>query len=153
MLFRSVKFIAEENKKYTGKIYATYDLDTNQLNDITGEQNKQIDKEMLTQEIKLTTEYNLKIENIKVRKENSQNEETVYTKGEKVIVEFESNNGTQYEPQKVTINGEEYNITKNNNKYTVELNNIEGIGQKEIKVETIKLSPKTPYPILPPPAH
>ena len=90
----------------------------------------------MEKEIELIEDYELEISNIQTKKDNqTQEEATVYEKGEKIIVSFNSTNKSQYYPEKVVINGKEYDVTKKENQYTVLIDGIQETGEKEIIIE------------------
>ncbi len=83
-------------------------------------------------------DYDLSIDDITTTKEN---QNTIYfNKGEKIDVSFKSSNLSIFEPQKIVINGNTYDLKKVNDRYHTEIEAFNEVGIKEIKIEKIILS-------------
>lgn len=128
-----VEFDVQDGEKYNTSIEIFYDLDTNKLDykkDNTG-------VVKIEKEVTLVTDYKFKLDNIKTYKNNVQND--TFNSDEKIELRFESTNSTKYEPVKVKINGNTYNVEKNNGKYVVMINGFSTSGNKDILIEEVIL--------------
>lgn len=133
-----ITFQVEPSKKYTLKINATYDLDSNTLPGRPEEDNRVFDKTIDTKEVELIADYELNIENIKTHNENG--ETKYFNKSEPISVSFESTNTTNFEPIKAVINGIEYPLTKKDNAYYLTISSERTYGVKTGIIERITLS-------------
>lgn len=129
----------EKDKDYVIYVYATYDRDSNKLNNITGEMNNYEDDNIYTHSLLVTKNYDFIVKNVSIT--------DAISKGDKVEITFESTNSKNIPVETVVINGEEYKVTptEKDNQYKVILNqdtsyfgkfhlNIEKIGLKNLKV-------------------
>ncbi len=118
---------------YKAIINAEYDLDTNKLNSITGQKNK--DEIIITKEIVVTDNYNFNISNIGIT--------DAIEKGEKPIVTFESTNDKNFDVESITINGKEYPVTKlGENRYQAVMTDVDTsvFGKYYVTINKIGLS-------------
>ncbi len=133
-----VTFQVEPSTKYTLKINATYDLDSNTLPGSPEEDNRVIDETLTTKEVELILDYELNIRNIKTYNENGTTK--YFNKYEPIIVSFESTNTTNFEPIKAVINGVLYPLTKKDNAYYLTISSERTYGVKTGRLEKIILS-------------
>ncbi len=131
-------FQVEPSKKYTLKINATYDLDSNTLEGTPEEDNRITDETLATQEVELIADYQLDLKNIKTYNENG--ETKYFGKSEPITISFESTNSTTFEPIKAVVNGKEYPLTKKENAYYLTISSHRTSGVKTAKIEKIILS-------------
>ena len=123
----------KENVTYSVIINAQYDLDTNELNDITDDKNK--DEIITTKEIVVTSGYNFKLFNVNISE--------VIKKNEKPVITFESTNDKGFNVDTVVINNKEYKVTKiNENNYQVIIDDIDTskFGKYDITIDKVGLS-------------
>lgn len=131
-------FQVEPSKKYTLKINATYDLDSNTLEGTPEEDNRITDETLATQEVELIADYQLDLKNIKTYNENG--ETRYFGKSEPITISFESTNSTTFEPIKAVVNGKEYPLTKKENAYYLTISSHRTSGVKTARIEKITLS-------------
>lgn len=129
-----ITFQVLPSRKYTLEIKATYDLDTNTLPN-SEEENKTIDKTLITKEIELIPNYELSINNIKTYNKNK--ETKYFEKKEPIKVSFESTNITTFEPVSVVINNVEYSLTKEKNAYYFTISGQKTSGVKTAHIDKI----------------
>ncbi len=105
----------EKDVKYYITVIVDYDLDSNTLNSITGDQNYFKDELIYTHSFVVTSGYDFKIYNVNIT--------DAIQKGEKPVLSFDSTNSKGYAIEYLVINGKEYDVTSvtNNTHYTVEL--------------------------------
>lgn len=130
----TIEFNFEENKKYSFQVFCGYDLDTNELNDITGEQNAKPRENIFEKSVQIVSDYGLEITELKAEKQ-----EAVYNKNEKISLVFKSTNKPNINIEKVVIGGEEFKVTKQGNLYKVELNPEKKEGIKEYSIQKVIL--------------
>ncbi len=130
--FNSFNYDFEKDQKYRLSIYADYDLDSNSLNDITGEANNYSDAVLLEKEICINTVYNFKIDNIKIT--------DVVLKDEDVVIYFNSSNDSDYKPDYVIVDDHSYKVIPNENNYKVILPTNNNYGKYEVNFEKVILS-------------
>ena len=128
-----VEFDVQDGKKYRTSLEVSYDLDTNKLEE--SKDNTGVIK--LEKEVILVTDYNFKIRNVKTYKNGVQNSD--FDKNEKIELRFESSNSTKYEPVKVKVNGNTYNVTKRDGKYVAIINGFSVSGNNDIFIEEVVL--------------
>ena len=106
----NVTFTTKSNKNYTFKVFATYDRDS-----LDGEDNIITDKELLSQDIKIlsTQDYNFTIDNLEVTFVNLEDKF--------VTLRFTSSNSSIYDLKTVTIDEKEYNVIKEGDYYSVDV--------------------------------
>lgn len=125
----------EKDKDYVIKVYANYDLDSNQLNSETGEQNNYEDDIIYTHTLLVTKNYNFKLSNVTIT--------DAISKGEDIVITFESTNSKNIPVETVVINGIEYKVqpTKKENQYTVTLKNYDTskFGKFHLNIEKVGL--------------
>ena len=132
----NIELIGEENKKYKLYVYMNYNLDSNM---IETEENYEgyitYDKEL-----KFVTDYQFTISNIKTYKLETESKE--FEKNEKIKIRFDSTNVTECYPEKIKINGTEYEVnkTQNENLYETEISCYKDSGKKIINIEELTLN-------------
>lgn len=125
-------------EKYTFTIKATYDLDSNSLENRPVEENVIVDESIDTRDIQLISDYNLTISNIKTYNENGLTK--YFHKDETVKISFESSNSTPFEPVKVIVKGQERELTKIGNEYHFTFESHKDFGVKRAKIEKVILN-------------
>ncbi|HBC2029586.1 TPA: hypothetical protein I9Z65_001471 [Clostridium perfringens] len=118
----------KEDEEYTFKVILTYKRDESGSMLVE-------EKLFLEKPIQMIREYNLQVSDIKT----SNTKETQYfNKNEKIKVTFTSTNETKFIPEKVQINGEDYNLTEiEENKYETTINGFKNPGVSNIKIEKV----------------
>ena len=101
------------DEKYFLNVNADYDLDTNTLNNITGNENLYSDTILLEKEICIEGVYDFKINSISIT--------DIVTKNENPTIFFNSTNTSNYKPDYVIIDNQSYKviITDKENEYKV----------------------------------
>lgn len=120
------------------------DLDTNKLNDITGEKNENKDYHPHDTIFSLVPANVINVQNIRTLRnnENSSN----FAKNEEITISFEANtfedDGTTeiYYPKSVVINGASYLLTKNGDTYTTTIPGFAYDGEQIININSITLN-------------
>ncbi len=84
-------------------------------------------------------DYGLSIENV-IFLDKDNREKTTFSINEDITLKFESYNTTILYPISITINGKSYELSKDNNTYTVKIEGFAGSGSKIIKIEKITLN-------------
>ncbi len=126
----------EENKKYQILVNVPYNLDTDTLEqevDNTGRLTK--DEELI-----LIKDYKFQLSNIKICKEEHEDETSEeFNIEEKIIVKFDSTNETEYLPKSAIINGKKYDLTKQDDTYTAFIDGFDSTGNHNITIEKVIL--------------
>ena len=102
----------EENKVYSFKVEVTYDLDSDKLNSITGEQNE-VTETLLSGYIDVVHDYNFSYNNLQIVKIDKTNR--------KIELKFDSTNGSPFGVERVVINGHSYDVIRDGNTYSTEI--------------------------------
>ncbi len=129
----NIELKVEDKKEYKASIDLNYDLDSNQITndeDHTG-------TEKIEKTLQLLIDYNFSISNIKTYKDNT--ETTTFTKGDQVKIKFESTNNTKWIPSTIKVNNSEYQVTKEDNNYTVLLDPLDSLNNQTILIEEVTL--------------
>ena len=115
------------------KVYATYDLDTNELNDITGEANRQT-AAIFTRDFKPIDAKELKVIDLKVWN-NEWLEDVYFAKNERFYVTFktEQPENVTFDIRYATISGHTYDLIKDENGVYKTTEPIVGFGEAGIK--------------------
>ncbi len=130
----SYDFKYEEDVQYTFTVTATYDLDSDELNDSTGQKNYYENAEIYTHQFVVSSDYDFKIENFTIT--------DAIQKGEKLVVTFDSTNNKGYKVDYIVVNGEKYNVTSaDGNHYIVELDGYDTsvFGKYSINIDEVGL--------------
>ncbi len=126
----------ERGVEYTITITASYDLDTNALNSLTGPKNKHENEIITHQKFTIQEDYDFKIDNVMIT--------DAVELGKHPVITFESSNVYNYLVKEIYINGHKYEVEKlEDNKYQVELNHdIDNTnhGKHEVNIEKVVLS-------------
>lgn len=126
----SFKFSVLEGKNYKAKFDINYNLSLS--TDVTGDIK-------LEKSLRLDIDYKFVANNFRIL--NSKDEETtILAKNQKGKLVFESSNATNKDPEKMIINGKDYDIQKENNEFIVILDGFEEFGSKSINIEKISLA-------------
>ncbi len=132
----SLEFDVVAFEKYDFVIKATYDRDTNVLTGVND--NRIVDRRLLTQEVQLVLDYNVTVSDITTSKDNTNTK--YFEKNEDIILSFNSSNTVNYEVAEVTINNKDYTVTKVDDHYQVTISGFDKVGVHTITIEKIKLS-------------
>lgn len=129
-----IEVSVEEGKEYNLSLNVTYDLDSDSEN-IDDDHAGMISFE---KKLQLNIDYNFNISNIKTYKNDSAT--TLFENGDEVKLVFESTNATNHEPANIKIGEQEYEVTKENDKYVVTLLPLENVGNNIITIDEVILS-------------
>ena len=125
----------KKDLSYNITVTADYDLDSNKLNNITGEQNKYQEKVIYHHTFTIDDDYNFKLSNIMISDAISKNEE--------LLITFDSTNSNNYPVEYIVVDDKEYDVIKieNDNHYTVALTgyNTSLFGRFELDIEKVAL--------------
>jgi len=131
----SLEFNVKELEMYTFKINATYDRDTNVL---TTTDNMISNKTISTHNIQLVLDYNLSVSDLLTSNESVNTK--YFEKNEEINLLFKSTNATKFEVVEATINGNKYEVVKNNGYYQIKVKGFSTSGVKTLTIESVKLS-------------
>ncbi len=127
----------ELETEYTLVAKMTYDRDTNKLTEETN-QNYVEDEEFRRRPIQLIADYQLKIENIKTYR--GETESKYLERGEEVTIAFDSTNKTAFYPVQAVINGKTYSLEKQGTTYKTKVPVVSSFGPKTITIEKVILN-------------
>ncbi len=131
----SIEYQFKKDKKYAVIMVSSYDLDSDLLNEITGEMNEITNENLLSTEVMIASKYDFKIENIYITKE--------LKKGESPYISFNSTNSTEFKIAAIELeDGTEYEIMsydEKTNLYVVKLPEENRPGDYEIKISKVVL--------------
>jgi len=128
-----VEIPVKEGVTYKVYIDIKYDLDSNEL-----EQEKDNSGTIsLTKDIRLITNYDIKISNINSYKDGIKT--TTFEKKEPIQIRFESTNLSSYEPEEIIVNGRNFSVSKENNIYIANIDGFSILGNNTITIENIIL--------------
>ena len=123
----------KEGITYKAYINIKYDLDSNEL-----EQDRDSSGVIsLTKDIRLVTNYDIKIQNLSSYKNGVQS--NVFDKKEPIQIHFESTNLSNYEPEEIIVNGRNFSTTKQNGVYVSNIDGFSILGDNAITIESIIL--------------
>ncbi len=134
----SIEFDIENGKTYTLEIKVNYDRDTNSLEEKPEEDNLFIDEILATREVQILADYEFTFNNLMTCEDENQTK--YFEKQKDIIVKFDSTNASKSVPKKVKINGQEYELIKNETTYQTKLNGYEESGVKNITIEKVVLN-------------
>lgn len=123
----------DDSETYTFEVRMGYDLDTNALNDTTGEQNNVDNKSVLLEEFKVAFDYKMSISDLSIEKD-------ALEKNEDVVLRFKSTNVTKFYPKTVSVNGNEYTLNKEGDVYSTVLTKETSLGATNLVVDSIVLN-------------
>ncbi len=125
----------EKDIIYNVYVIVDYDLDSNEMNSLTGEQNLYEEQVIYNHKIMVASNYNFQISNVNIT--------DAIEKDQSLILSFDSSNSLGYTIDYIVINGKEYPISsiKEKNHYQVILNNIDTsqFGKYYLNIEKIVL--------------
>ncbi len=135
-LDNSINYNFEKEQNYTVLIQATFDRDTNTLNNITSNKNYYENKVIYSHTLSINSNYDFKIFNLSIT--------DAIEKGEKPIIEFESTNNKGYSVEYIEINNIRYEVTPkyDKNHYQVELKdlNTDTFGRYHINIDKVEIN-------------
>ena len=126
------KFLKDTS--YNIVVKATYDLDSDKLNDITGEQNVYEDKIIYHHDFTISNDYDFKITNVGIS--------DAISKDEDLEITFDSTNNNGYDVEYIVVNNTEYDIAeKKDNHYKVILKGYDTstFGRFELNIDKVVL--------------
>lgn len=124
----------EEDTVYTLHLSAQYNRDSDELE--TEEDHS--GSLAVMKEIQLNIDYRFSFGNMKAMSKDGADADQ-FSKNQPVVLWFESNNTTQFKPERVVVNGEMYLVEQSGNGYSVTLDGFTQIGETEIQVERVIL--------------
>ena len=127
-----IEVSVEEQKEYQANIVLNYNLSATE-EDVGHKGIQSYEKQL-----QLMIDYNFTISNIKSYKEDQ--ETTVFSKEDQVRLVFESSNTTKHIPEVIKVARKEYEVTKENNKFTAKLDALTNLGNQKITIEEVVLS-------------
>lgn len=92
---------------------------------------------LILRDLQIVVDYNFEISDILTK--NQGNETTIFEKNQPIELSFESSNITKFAPFTVKVNGKEYNVTKQGNRYSALIDGITQIGEKEVVIQEVTL--------------
>lgn len=123
----------QESVEYTAKVLFTYNRYT--------QTEEHIQEDALIQKIPVILIHNYQLQIDDLKTEDKEKETIYFNKKEEIILSFTSTNASDFVPENIIINGQEYMLTKSGtNKYKVALPGYDASGKQEIKIEKIILS-------------
>ena len=130
----SYEFIKEQD--YNILIFATFDRDTNDLNNITGNKNEYENKSIYSHTLSINSNYDFRISNVSIT--------DAIEKGKKPVLEFTSTNNKGYTVEYIEIAGHRYEVTPKSekNRYQVTLNslNTDTFGKYHIEIDKVEIN-------------
>ncbi len=150
--YNEVTFVnVEEQKGYPLEVRASYDLDTNLLNDILNKNDNKYEEDSLIKAIAfLFPPTVLKVENISAQNPETGVNSQYLNKGEEFKLNFTSKSyigsldgkEISYYPKSVVIDGKTYNLEKNGDTYTTKetLKGYTEAGKQTITIDSVLLS-------------
>ncbi len=126
----TIEYPFEEGKLYYLVATASYDLDSDRENN----ENLYTDQEIFTHTFKVYKDYNFKLTDVSITDS--------IQKDEKPVVSFVSTNNKAAKIEVVTLNNEDYNVTKiDGNNYSIELSNADVTpGKHTVTLDSVELS-------------
>ena len=130
----------EEGKNYKIELCMEYNLDTDSLEQDGDNRGFVIEEKSLSFNI----DYGLQVSDIKTYRhkedvEDTEEETNQFYVGEDILLKFNSTNKTQYVPEKVVVNGKQYELTSKDNTYTAVLDGFNSTGSHTINIEKVIL--------------
>lgn len=131
-----IEILAKENEKYKLNIYVLYNLDTDSLGEHEEDNSGTL---TVIKDLEFIDDYEFSIDNIQTYNQKGENT-TNFEKNETIILNFDSQNITSSIPSMIKINGQEYEVTEKDGKYSVEIPGISETGEKTLNIEEVTLS-------------
>lgn len=125
-----------------------YDRDTDELNDITGEQNEYQLEDIVKEFALLEADYSFNITEMKIVRETDSvtaNEFKYFAKDEKIKVVFDSESDEDVPPAYIRINGKSYPVVRSENKFYAIIDPIPQAGVTAITIQDAILLDSTFY--------
>ncbi len=122
------------------EVKATYDLDTDQLNDDDGDENSYTDYTIFEKPFILTGFYNVDFTDVETYKANGE-KTNYFEKGENIKVSFDFSAVEGLSPEKITVDGAEYALEKDplTGKYSVNIKGYDTAGPVDASIDSITL--------------
>ena len=132
----TIEISAKENEKYKLIIYVSYNLDTDSLGEHEEDNSSTLN---LEKELEFIGDYKFSISNLQTY--NTKGDKTsTFEKDETIVLNFDSKNASTAIPIKIKINGNIYDVTEKNGKYTIKIPGIAEEGNKTLNIEEVILS-------------
>lgn len=128
-------FKVESSVKYTFDVKVTYDRDTNSLEGTDESDNLVSNKTLFTTNVWQLSDYEVKITDLKTY--NGSAESKYFAKNKPISVTFGSTNITDFDLNKVIINGKLYDLTKDGDLYKTTIDSYNTFGKKDIVIEGV----------------
>lgn len=132
----SVEFTLENAVKYNIEILVDLTLDTETLDEVSP--NKKVDHKLYEVEYMIVNDYKLQINSIEAIKDDKVT--NYFEKNEPIKIAIHETHLTDYVPIKVKVDGVEYDLVSESNKYTFIMDGFDEEGVKTMKFESITLS-------------
>ena len=130
----NIKLPVSIGKIYTAKFNLKYNLTT----DKTLVDSNLVNEIEMIKELQMINDYQFNIDHFVTANDTGITD--TYFKNEKIKLYFESSNATKYVPKEIRINGKNYSVSIENNKFVAILPGFDQFGKKNIKPELITLS-------------
>ena len=130
----SFNYEFKEDVTYTILVNVTYDLDSDKLNDITGQKNLYKNEQIYTNTFKIESDYEFSINNVTIT--------DAIEKGQKPTITFDSENNKGAKIDYIVIKDEEHDITQvseNHYEITLEKLDTQDFGKYYIDIQKIVL--------------
>ncbi len=132
----SIHYEFNIGENYSVMIFATYDLDTNTYNSVTGDQNRVENKAIYSHNLSIDKNYDFTIKNITIT--------DAIEKGEKPTITFESTNSKDYSVEYIVIKGVRYeaSLKYGTQQYVVTLDDVDtsNFGRYYVDIEEVEIS-------------
>ncbi len=132
----SIKYDFEYEEEYSVMIFASFDLDTNALNNITGEKNRVDNSPIYSHVLSIDSNYNFTISDVVIT--------DAVEKGDVPTITFTSTNNKGYVVEYIVIDGIRYAAANEygKNTYTVKLEGMtsDTYGKKHIDIDKVEIS-------------
>ncbi len=132
----TVEFTLENAVKYNIELLIDVTLDSETLEEESP--NKKKDYKLYEVEYMIVTDYKLEVKSIEAIKEGKVT--NYFKKSEPIKFQIEETHLTDYVPIKVKVDGLEYDLSLENDKYTFTMEGFENSGVKTLKFESLTLS-------------
>ena len=124
----------EEDASYTIHLAAWYDRAHGSLES----QEDHTGSLAVTQEYQFTVDYQFSFYHLRGETETGE-ESTTFSKGQPVVLRFESGNATRFQPAWAVVDGQSYPVERSGDGYRIVLDGFTQMGEREITVERVVL--------------